>query len=167
MTNLSPLIRLTDKSAKMIKDLTESGIIELLQNNYVGSLGFIAHKSPYVLPVTYYYDRENNYVISYALEGHKTSALRENPMVSLLVYERDSMEHWRSVLLHGVYEELNQIEAKYYLKEFSEGIRKLLEDRGSDEDWYIKDFSVKSETEGIPLVFRICINEWSGKYRDG
>lgn len=151
----------------MIKDLSESGIKELLKNNYVGCLGFISGKSPYVLPVTYYFDQEENFIISYALEGHKTRALRENPMVSLNVFEKDAMDRWRSVLIHGVYEELHQIDAKYYLKEFSEGIRKLLEERGKDDDWFIKDFSIKSESEGIPLVFRIRIGEWSGKYRDG
>ena len=44
----------------MIRDLTEPRIKKLLKNNYVGSLGFIAHNAPYVLPVTYFYDQENH-----------------------------------------------------------------------------------------------------------
>ena len=72
----------------MITDLTEPRIKKLLQGNYIGSLGFIAHKAPFVLPVTYYYDHKNHCVISYSMEGHKIEALRESPEVALLVYER-------------------------------------------------------------------------------
>ena len=110
----------------MINDLSEQRIKKLLKSNYVGSLGFIAQKSPFVLPVTYYFDPEHNQIISYAMEGYKIEAMREYPQVSLMVYEQDSITTWRSVLIHGVYEELHQIDAKYYLKEFSQGIQKLL-----------------------------------------
>ncbi len=151
----------------MIKDLPEKRITELLQNNYVGSLGFIAHKAPYVLPVTYFYDLDNHCIISYSMEGHKVDALRESPEVSLLVFERESIDHWRSVLVHGTFEELQQIDAKFYLKEFSEGIQKLMEKEGLGSRHFIDEFSSKSETTGIPLVYRIRITDWSGKYRDG
>ena len=150
----------------MIKDLAEEHIETLLQNNYVGSLGFIAHNAPYVLPITYYYDRENKCIISYSMEGHKVASLRESPEVSLLVFEKDSMDHWRSVLVHGIFEELHQIDAKFYLKEFSEGVQKLMQKDGYGSSHFIDEFSSKSESEGIPLVYRIRISDWSGKYRD-
>ena len=149
----------------MIEDLTENGIKKLLQNNYVGSMGFIAHNAPYVLPVTYFYDAENHCVISYSMEGHKMDAIRKNPAVSLLVYDRDSIDSWRSVLLHGTFEELHQIDAKFYLKEFSEGVGRLLEKEGKGPTHFIDEFSSKSETAGIPVVYRIRITDWSGKYR--
>ncbi len=149
----------------MIKDLSEQRIKKLLKSNYVGSLGFIAQKSPYVLPVTYYFDPEHNQIISYSMEGYKIEAMREYPQVSLMVYEQDSITNWRSVLIHGVYEELHQIDAKYYLKEFSQGIQKLLKAKGKQEDRFIEDFSSKSEIEGIPIVYRIRIVNWTGKFR--
>ena len=150
----------------MINDLSEQRIKKLLKSNYVGSLGFIAQKSPYVLPVTYYFDPEHNQIISYAMEGYKIEAMREYPQVSLMVYEQDSITTWRSVLIHGVYEELHQIDAKYYLKEFSQGIQKLLKAKGKQEDRFIEDFSSKSEIEGIPIVYRIRIVNWTGKFRN-
>ena len=150
----------------MINDLSEQRIKKLLRSNYVGSLGFIAQKSPYVLPVTYYFDPEHNQIISYAMEGYKIEAMREYPQVSLMVYEQDSITTWRSVLIHGVYEELHQIDAKYYLKEFSQGIQKLLKAKGKQEDRFIEDFSSKSEIEGIPIVYRIRIVNWTGKFRN-
>jgi nitroimidazol reductase NimA-like FMN-containing flavoprotein (pyridoxamine 5'-phosphate oxidase superfamily) len=151
----------------MIKDLNERRIVNLLGSNCVGSLGFIAQKSPHVLPVTYYFDGENHQIISYSMEGHKIEAMRDYPQVSLLVYEQDSLKSWRSVLVHGVFEELQQIDAKYYLKEFSRGIQDILEQRGQESRQFIEDFSSKAETDGTPIVYRIRITGWSGKYRDG
>ena len=151
----------------MIKDLSAARIVKILQNNYTGSLGFIAHKSPYVLPVTYYFDPEHKAVISYATEGHKTRAMRESPKVSLLVVEQDSPDRWRSVLAHGVYEELHQIDAKFYLKEFSTGVSKLLESKGIATPSAISEFSSKSDLQTDPLVYRIRISDWTGKYREG
>lgn len=150
----------------MIKDLSETQIRGLLQNNYVGSLGFIAHQAPYVLPVTYFYDPDNQCVVSYSMEGHKIDAIRESPEVSLLVFEKDAIDRWRSVLIHGTFEELQQIDAKFYLKEFSEGVGRLLEKEGYGPTHFIEEFSSRSETMGIPLVYRIKITDWSGKCRE-
>jgi nitroimidazol reductase NimA-like FMN-containing flavoprotein (pyridoxamine 5'-phosphate oxidase superfamily) len=150
----------------MIKDLSEQRIEKLLKSNCVGSLGFIAQKSPQVLPVTYYFDGENRQIISYSMEGYKIEALREYPQVSLLVYELDSITNWRSVLVHGVYEELHQIDAKFYLKEFTRGVQHLLDKGGGRSARFIEDFSSKAETGGIPIVYRIRILDWTGKFRD-
>ena len=154
------------KASEMIKDLSEQRIKRILESNFVGSLGFIAQKSPYVLPVTYYFDPQHNQIISYAMEGHKIEAMREHPQVCLMVYEQDAMTSWRSVLVHGVYEELHQIDAKFYLKEFSQGIQKLMVPKSKGDTLFIEDFSSKAETGGIPIVYRIWIVDWSGKFRE-
>jgi nitroimidazol reductase NimA-like FMN-containing flavoprotein (pyridoxamine 5'-phosphate oxidase superfamily) len=150
----------------MIKDLSQQQIGKLLKSNFVGSLGFIAQKSPHVIPVTYYYDPDNHQIISYSMEGHKIEAMREYPEVSLMVYEQDSITSWRSVLVHGVFEELHQIDAKYYLKEFTKGVQNLLEHNKGQSAKFIEDFSSKADTGGIPIVYRIRIVDWTGKYRD-
>ncbi|MDX1332766.1 MAG: pyridoxamine 5'-phosphate oxidase family protein [Robiginitalea sp.] len=151
----------------MIKDLSERRIEKLLKSNFVGSLGFIAQKSPHVLPVTFYFDPEHKQIISYSTEGHKIEAMREYPQVSLMVCEQDSLTSWRSVLVHGVFEELHQIDAKFYLKEFSQGIQSILEQRGEASKQFIEDFSSKAANGGVPIVYRIRIVDWSGKFRDG
>jgi nitroimidazol reductase NimA-like FMN-containing flavoprotein (pyridoxamine 5'-phosphate oxidase superfamily) len=151
----------------MIKDLNDTQIRQLLGGHYIGSLGYIAQRAPYVLPITYFYDEKSNHIISYAMEGHKINAMREFPEVTLMVYEMDALKKWRSVMVHGIFEELHQIDAKYHLREFSEGIRKLLKQQGVADVDSIDDFSSKSETTGIPLVYRIRITEWSGKEREG
>lgn len=149
----------------VIRDLEEASIRQLLREHFIGSLAFIAHSDPQVLPITYYFDEEENCLISYSEEGHKIQAMRENPSVSLGVYEVESPARWRSVLVQGIYEELEQIDAKAHLRRFSEGIRHLLSQKGIQDDAFISDFSSKSSGRKPQLVYRIRILEWSGKYR--
>lgn len=152
-------------SDDLILELPEDQLIQVLENNCIGSLAFIAHSMPYVLPVTYFYCRDENCIVSYSMEGHKIAALRENPQVALGVYELASVNDWRSVLVHGTFEELHQIDAKQYLHRFAEGVRNNLKDSASSESRFIQDFSSRANSEGLPVVYRINISEWSGKQR--
>ena len=153
--------------AKIIQELESDQIREILRSHYIGSLAFISHSHPYVLPVTYFYDEPANCLISYSMEGHKIEAMRDNPAVSLGIYEMDSPMHWRSVLVHGRFEELQQIDAKASLHRFTEGIRKKISPKDEQARTYIENFSSKSQKRGIPLVYRIQIEDWSGKFRQG
>ena len=97
----------------MIKDLALPNCIEILENNYIGRLAYIAHQCPFVIPITYYYDgNAENYIISYSLEGHKIDAMRENSMVSIQVDLIESVDRWKSVLVLGTVVELTGIDAK-------------------------------------------------------
>ena len=150
---------------EMIRDLDTREVEEILQQNYIGSLAFIAHQAPYVLPVTYFFDREAGCLISYSTIGHKVEAMRENPSVALGVYEMDSPVNWRSVLVHGTYEELDQIDAKASLHRFAEGVRAKLKEAGIKDHAFIRDFSSKADDGTTPMIYRIRILEWSGKRR--
>ena len=153
-------------STGMIRDLDLREIVELLQQNYIGSLAFIAHQAPYVLPVTYFFDQETNSLISYSIEGHKIKAMRENPSVALGVYDMETPVRWKSVLVHGTFQELQQIDAKASLHRFAEGVRARLQAAGIEEHAFIRDFSSKAEDGTTPMIYRIKILEWSGKCRE-
>ncbi|TLP81790.1 pyridoxamine 5'-phosphate oxidase family protein [Maribacter sp. ACAM166] len=152
----------------MIKDLSTKTCIDMLAKNYIGRLGFIAKGEPYIIPVTYYYyDKDHNSIISYSAEGHKIEAMRKNRNVSLEVDEITSVNHWRSVLVHGLFEELEQIDAKYLLHQFAEGVKKVITEREHEHPQFIGEFSAKLKGEGIPVVYRIKIREITGKKRQG
>ncbi len=140
--------------------------VELLTKNYIGHLAYISSSSPYVVPITYYYDEATHTITSYASEGHKIDAMRKNPLVSLCVDEIYSVTNWQSVLVHGTFEELSGIDAKYMLREFSYGIKHIINQTPSKNAQFISEFSAKIEKEKTPLVFRIKINEITGKKRD-
>jgi len=151
----------------MIKDINNKTCVEILGKNYVGRLAFIAEGEPCVIPITYYYDRETNSIISYSTEGHKIESMRISNSVALQVDEVSSVNRWQSVLVHGLYEELHQIDAKFNLHEFTEGVKKVIAERDKENPHFIGEFSAKLRDEGSPVVYRINIKKITGKQRQG
>jgi len=151
----------------MIKDLNKKECIELLQNSYIGRLAFNVGESPYIVPITYYFDQNNNNVISYALEGQKIDAMRKNQSVSMEVDVIDSISQWKSVLVHGQFEELQGIDAKSQLHEFSQGVKDVINRNEAKKLQFIHEFSSKLRADGAsPIVYRIKISEITGKFRE-
>lgn len=157
---------ITVKNDIMIKNLETSECIELLNNNYIGHLAFISHDEPYILPITYSYNPKTNTIIGYSSEGHKIDAMRKNDLVSLEVEEIKSVNRWRSVHVHGTFEELQGIDAKYLLHEFTQKVKKLVAQKEKSQPEFISEFSSKLYGQGIPIVYRINIQEITGKYRN-
>lgn len=153
----------------MIKDLNSEESIELLSKNYIGRLAYILGKTPYIIPITYYYNgQEDNSIISYSLEGHKIDAMRKKQLVALQVDEVASVTQWKSVLIHGEFEELSGIDAKNLLHQFSQGLKDLISRKEEKEIQFIHEFSSKLVAEGSsPIVYRIKISEITGKFREG
>ncbi|TRZ42606.1 pyridoxamine 5'-phosphate oxidase family protein [Robertkochia solimangrovi] len=149
----------------MITELKQVACIKLLKDNYVGHLGYIAMGRPYVVPITYYF-HEDNYIICYSGEGHKISAMRKKPEVSLEVEEIQSINKWRAVLVHGIYEELHQIDAKNLLHIFAQGVEEIIEKQKHLHLHAISEFSSKIHQESISVVYRIKIVDITGKERD-
>lgn len=150
----------------MIDNLETRECTELLNNNYIGHLAFISQNEPYIIPITYYYNQVNNSIISYSAEGHKIEAMRKNDAVSLEVEEIKSVNNWRSVSIHGTFEELKGIDAKYLLHEFTQNVKKIITRKEGAHPKFIGEFSSKLAEQGIPIVYRININEITGKYRN-
>ena len=90
----------------MIEELDDTEIDAFLRRQLVGRVGCHVDGETYVVPVIYVWDGECVYVQS--IEGRKTRMMRENPRV---VFEVDEYEpedgSWRSVIVEGVYEELD------------------------------------------------------------
>ena len=150
----------------MIENLSKSASVTLLKNNYTGHLAFIAQRIPFALPITYYYDTANNAIISYSSKGLKIDAMRENDTVSLQVEEIESNSNWQSVLVLGTFEELHGSDAKYYLHQFTEGVKSIIAQKEHKHPEFISEFSSKLYSRGIPIVYRIKILEIIGKRKE-
>ena len=105
-------------------------------------------------------------ILSYSSEGHKIKSMRQNPNISFTVTEIDSVNQWRSVLAHGTFEELDSADAKFYLHEFAEGVKKIIRRKEAKYPQAISEFSSKLDSEKMPVVYRIVIDEFMGKYRE-
>ncbi len=88
----------------MIEELSEPEIEQFLQRQLIGRVGCHAEGQTYVVPVIYVWDR--GYVYVQSIEGRKTRMMRANPEVCFEVDEYEEDGSWRSVIVDGLYEEL-------------------------------------------------------------
>lgn len=149
----------------MIQKLDKSKCRTLLSQNYIGHLAYIFNNRPYVLPITYFYDESTNSIIGYSGKGHKIRALRINRDISMEVSEVDTVSNWKSVLVQGSYREFEGSTAKINLHKFSEGVKEVISYKEGKNLSYISEFSSKIYKEGPPIVFKIDIEELTGRER--
>jgi nitroimidazol reductase NimA-like FMN-containing flavoprotein (pyridoxamine 5'-phosphate oxidase superfamily) len=148
----------------MMTNLSEKESKEILASHYIGNIAYISGESPYMVPMTYFFDG-NETIIGYSSEGHKTIAMRKNPDVSLHILEMRDVNNWTSILAHGKYEEVSEGDAKAYLRQFAGGIKDLILRKEEKNLQFISDFSSKSYKGDIPVVFKITVDDISGKLR--
>jgi nitroimidazol reductase NimA-like FMN-containing flavoprotein (pyridoxamine 5'-phosphate oxidase superfamily) len=150
----------------MIKQLNQTECLEVLRNNYIGHLGFISGRSPYVLPVTYFHNAEEKCILSYSAMGYKIEAMRKYHHIAFQVEDIKSIQNWRSVLIHGNFEELEGSTAKKELHTFAEGVQETISRIKGEKPKFIQDFSSRLQKETPPIVYRIHITEINGKCRE-
>ena len=149
----------------MIKSLEQIEIDYILENNYIGHLGYMHQNRPYVVPITYFYDKASQLIICYSGEGHKIASMRKNNLVSLQVADILSVNQWKSVLVHGTFELHYGSDAKAYLHQFSLGIKDIITEKEHKKPDFISEFSSKIYKDEVPFVFTINIDEMTGKKR--
>ncbi|SHH67158.1 pyridoxamine 5'-phosphate oxidase family protein [Winogradskyella jejuensis] len=149
----------------MIRALKDIESKHLLANNYIGHLSYLFKDKPYVLPITYYYDVLNNIIIGYSGKGHKIRALRINNQVAMEVSEIESVNNWKSILVQGSYKEFEGSTAKINLHKFSEGVKEVISKKEGKDLKFLSEFSSKIYKEGPPIVFKINVEEITGRER--
>jgi nitroimidazol reductase NimA-like FMN-containing flavoprotein (pyridoxamine 5'-phosphate oxidase superfamily) len=137
----------------------------VLEKNYLGHLSYIYQNRPFVVPITYFFDPAKDVIICYSAEGHKMNAMRKNKQVAMNVVDVDALTKWKSVMVHGSFEQLFASEAKSSLHDFSLGIKSLVAEKELKELSFISEFSSKLINEDSPMIFIIKIEEITGKMR--
>jgi len=164
MLKTNGLILSFDKLNIMTRTLDKTENLLLLSNNYIGSLGYISQNRPYVLPITYFYNAEEKNIICYSAIGHKINAMRKNHSVSLCITDIDSVNEWKSVLVHGTYEERSGSNAKALLHQFSLGVKELIIRKELRDLNFLSEFTSKQNDE-IPIIFTLSVDEITGRIR--
>jgi uncharacterized protein len=131
----------------VIAELSRAEIDDLLHAQVVGRVGCHAQGLTYVVPVIYAYDGEAFYI--YTVEGRKVRMMRANPQVCFEVDEYETGS-WRSAIVQGRYEELDETGAEEALRLLAE----RFSTRGSTR---------RPRAEGTPVAFRIVIDEITGR----
>jgi len=150
----------------MIKDLEITECLEVLGDHFIGRLAFLSGENPYIVPVTYFHDVQEKSILSYSAEGHKLKAMRRHELVAFQVDDIESIQNWRSVQVHGRFEELTGSTAKKYLRRFSEGVQETIARSKGEHPKFIQDFSARLQNGNIPVVYRIHITDIKGKVRN-
>jgi nitroimidazol reductase NimA-like FMN-containing flavoprotein (pyridoxamine 5'-phosphate oxidase superfamily) len=90
----------------MFETLSDEQIKSVISNNIVGRLGCHADGKTYVVPISYAF--EDNCIYARTFEGLKIDMMRKNPEICFQVDEMESMADWRSVIIWGKFEELDE-----------------------------------------------------------
>lgn len=149
----------------MVENVSEKECLQFLANHYIGYLGYLQNKKPYVVPITYFFDGKNT-IIGYTNEGQKINAMRQNNSVSLLVTDTISIYNWKSVLAQGTFNEISGTAAKRSLHQFAAGIKSLILRNEERNLQSISEFSAKIFREELPIVFAITVDYVTGKRRE-
>jgi nitroimidazol reductase NimA-like FMN-containing flavoprotein (pyridoxamine 5'-phosphate oxidase superfamily) len=97
-------------AAGEVFELGRDEIDDFLSRQLVGRIGCHHDGRTYVVPVIYAYDGDAFYV--YSTEGRKVEMMRADPHVCFEVDEYEQRSgSWRSVIVDGVYEELEGVAA--------------------------------------------------------
>ncbi|WP_179334262.1 pyridoxamine 5'-phosphate oxidase family protein [Winogradskyella costae] len=147
----------------MVKSLKKEECQLILNQNYIGHLAYIYQNKPFVVPITYFYS--DHRIICYSGYGHKINAMRQHNNVAIEISEITSITNWKSVVAHGQYIELERSSAKALLHEFSLGVKDVIMRKELRDLDFINEFSAKVDSDEIPTIFVINIEELTGKLR--
>lgn len=151
----------------MIGKLNNEQIEELLRQNLLGRIGCNDGSKTYVVPVTYVYD--GKFIIAHSVMGMKIDMMRKNPQVCFEVDEVKSFTNWKSVIVWGEYQELqDEMERYYAMKLF---VDKMIHMKISETAVLPQNTEqrVHPRSPGHirPVVYRIVITERTGRYESG
>jgi len=146
----------------MLGEMTDQQIDHVLQEQTLGRIACCVDGKPYVVPISYAYDGQ--YVYAHSREGVKIAMMRKNLNICFQVDIVVSMSNWRSVILNGLYEELENEEQQKALKILSERFIPLETSEAPDQPQVQSHPPYIIEKKLKAIVFRIRIKEKSGRF---
>lgn len=142
-----------------IDEMGQKEIQDFLQQVGYGHLGYIHEGKPYVMPMHYYLENSDIYLLT--TEGMKTHDIDTNPEVCLQVEEIHTPLHWRSAIIIGRAERITEQQdidrAMQLIKERNPALSPAI-NRTWIDSW--------GRAEVI-AIYRIHASEMSGRTTDG
>lgn len=145
----------------MIGELTKEEMLTLLKEQLIGRLACQGDGQLYLVPVSYAYRDDCIYIRSQ--EGHKIDIMRRNPDVCFEVDNVTDMANWRSVVLWGRFEELENENRK-------KGVDILMQRHMPMNSSSLAYFTATwpfqgDETDDVTgVIFRIVISKITGRF---
>lgn len=146
----------------MLGELKETQIKNVLTSQVLGRLAMAEDKQPYIVPVTYAYD--GHYIYGQSNEGEKLRILRSNPRVCFEADMMTDMGNWQSVLVFGVFEELNGEAAVKARKILFDRVFSLMTSTTIHGHEHGESGQTDDSNRIKTIVYRIKIDKLSGRF---
>ena len=137
----------------MLGALTDAETDDVLRRQHIGRLGVAGENAVYIFPVAYGYRGTYVYFVSH--EGLKVQLMRSHPHGCFQVDEIVSPAEWRSVMLHGTFEELSEEQDR------DEGMSAIVEQEDSHAP---PSFAPYVDGPDAMVVYRLNIEERTGRF---
>jgi len=142
-----------------IRALSSLECSKVLAESRLARLACVKDERPYIVPI--YFAYANNHLYSFSMPGQKIVWMRSNPHVCVQVSERGTGPRWKSVIVHGHYEELD--DSPLHRQERERAWRLL----STHADWW-EPGSLRPSPPSVSdhydhVFFRIHIEEISGR----
>lgn len=148
----------------MTGELNETQMNNILSSQAIGRLACTDGRYPYIIPMTYTFD--GNYIYGQTFEGKKLDILRKNPSICFQVDIVADIYNWQSVIVYGRFEELvgeKSNEARDIL--FSRVLPLMTSSSIHHHEHAVGiGQEISDENRIKPIMFKIRINEKSGRY---
>lgn len=149
----------------MLIELNDSEIKDTIKNNSIGRLGYTDGVNVHVIPMNYRYN--TNFITCYSLEGNKIDIMRNNRSVCFEIDEITDFNHWKCVVINGLFEEIiNESELAVLRPLYTEyALRKRVS--LTDDSKISQTNNVVEKPERKQVFYKIIYNIVSGRSQNG
>jgi nitroimidazol reductase NimA-like FMN-containing flavoprotein (pyridoxamine 5'-phosphate oxidase superfamily) len=143
----------------IIHKLSVAECREILAGTNVGRLACVRLDQPYIVPVFFYFDREEDHLYSFATLGQKIDWMRTNPKVCVEVENIVDQFHWATVVVFGRYDEIGGSAPE------SDARRRAFELFQGRPEWWLPGTGklASGKEHHTPVFYRIWIDEMTGR----
>jgi nitroimidazol reductase NimA-like FMN-containing flavoprotein (pyridoxamine 5'-phosphate oxidase superfamily) len=142
-----------------VHELTEPESIHVLQRAHVGRLACARDGQPYIVPISFYFDKYDQALYSFSTVGQKIHWMRDNPRVCVETDDVADRFNWVTVVITGLYDELRDASEAARAKRRA---LKLFEEQ--PEFWLPGAAKLSSGVEhSAVVVYRIQVVTMSGR----
>lgn len=147
----------------MLGTLTPEQCRFILLQNHVGRIGCSSERKVLIIPVTYVFD--GDYIYGYSLNGEKVDMMRKNTNVCFEVDTIENLANWRSVIVNGEYEELNNDATDRKIRRlFEDRLGPLVKGETLHPSRELADPPRRILKNQKPVLYRIKIKSLSGRF---
>lgn len=150
----------------MIGKLSDEQIEELLTSNTFGRVGCNDGFNTYIYPINYVYN--GKFILCHSQPGSKIQVMRQNKRVCLQVDRIEHETNWKSVLVLGEYQEIEDERERY--NAITVLVQQHLHIKLNEEYFSGKtkqqDDHQHDQLNNRPVIFRIAIDEKTGRYEN-